>query len=81
MLEALQADYILSSKIEENLWGFCEFAQTIYTLKDAAEVLRRGGSHVTTNPLRDIIKNPDEVLRLNSIVIPACLDKLYELIS
>lgn len=78
--DALKGDYDLNPKIEDNLWVFCELSLTIYALKNAAEVLGRGGSHLTPNPMRDIIKNETEVLRLNSIVIPACLDKLYELI-
>ena len=81
MPEALQADYVLSSKIEESLWEFCELAQDIYALNDMAQMLECGGSRTTAALLRHLIKNPDEVLRLNSIVIPACLDKLYELIS
>lgn len=81
MYDALKADYILNPKIEDNLWLFCELSLTIYSLKETAEILGRGGSYMTTNPLASIIKNTDEVLRLNSIVIPACLDKLFEIIS
>lgn len=31
----------------------------------------RGGSHYTTNPLKELIKNEEEVKRINEVVLPA----------
>lgn len=81
MYDALKNDYILVPKIYENLWVFCELSLTIYTLKETAEVLGRGGSHMTTNPCKDIIINTDEVTRINNFVLPTLFDKLYTIIT
>lgn len=79
MYDALKEDYDLAPAIEENLWKFCELAKTAYTLKETAEVLGRGGSHYTTNPLAALIKNQDEVKRINEKVLPAIFNELAEL--
>lgn len=50
---------------------FCELVETAYNLKKTAEVLGRGGSHYTTNPLKELIKNEEEVKRINEVVLPA----------
>lgn len=81
MYDALMEDYDLNPVIAKHLWTFCEIVQTVYTLKKSAEVLGRGGSHYTTNPCKDIIINTDEVTRINEVVIPALLEKLYELVK
>jgi len=57
-------------------WTFTELALTAYALKETAEVLGRGGSHCTTNPLSDLIKNENEVKRINEIVLPAIFDEI-----
>lgn len=79
MYDALKADYSLSPKIEKNLWEFCELFTTAYALKQTAEVLGRGGSHYTTNPLADLIINKREVKRINEKLLPAIFNKLNEL--
>lgn len=81
MYDCLTDDYKLNPKIEENLWQFCELALTIYTLKEAAEVIGLGGSHMTKNYCEDIIKNPEETKRLNEVVIPTLCQTLWNLIG
>jgi hypothetical protein len=55
----------------KRLWEFCDLAKTIYTLKEAAEVLGRGGSHYIGDPLcKDIVKDEAYVKHLNEEVIP-----------
>ena len=61
------------------LWQFCELMYTFYTLKEAAQVLGRGGSNYTTNPISELIKNESEVKRINEIVLPALFDEIYKL--
>lgn len=79
MYDALVEDYDLNPGIKANLWVFCELALTIYALRNTAEVLGRGGSHMTTNPCADLIINKDEVNRINEVVLPELMTKLYEL--
>lgn len=81
MYDCLLEDYQLTEKIKQNLWTFCELAETIYALEEAAEVLGRGGSHMTTNPCAEIIKNPTEVERLNNVVIPQLCQTFWNLIG
>jgi hypothetical protein len=64
-----------------DIWKFAELFKTFYALKETAEVLGRGGSHLTTNPCAEIIKNPDEVTRINQVVIPAIFEAIYEIIE
>lgn len=53
------------------LWDFCDLAQTIYCLKETAEVLGRGGSHYSGNPIcKDIVKDNNYVEHLNKEVLP-----------
>lgn len=66
----------LTIKDDQKLWLFCELMQTAYTLKETAEVLGRGGSHYTSNLHAELIKNPEEVKRINEKVLPAIFDTI-----
>ena len=81
MYDCLLEDYDLADEIKENLWVFCELAKTIYTLKEAAEVVGRGGSHYTTNPCKETIICEEEAKRLNDKVSPELCQKLWDLIT
>lgn len=81
MYDALKEDYVLSEKIEKNLWVFCELMTTAYTLKKVAEVYHLGGSHYTENPVIDLLKNPDENKRLNEVVLPALFEKVQNIVE
>jgi hypothetical protein len=49
-------------------------------LRETAEVLGRGGSHYTTNPLSEIIKNPAEVERINKVILPRIFEEIYKIL-
>lgn len=66
---------------DRDLPKFVELIETFYALKQTAEVLGRGGSHYTTNPCSDLIKNPDEVARINNVVLPAIFDEVYKILE
>jgi len=76
MYDALEQDYDLNPKIKEKLWDFCELVKTAYALKETAEVLGRGGSHYTKNACASVIKNPEEVTRINEVVLPSIFEQL-----
>lgn len=65
---------------DSQLWTLCELFQTFYTLRQSAEVLGRGGSHYTKNPCSEVIKNTDEVSRINSVVLPAIFEEIYKIL-
>ncbi len=81
MYNCLLEDYNLNPKIKDNLWVFCELIQTFYALKETTEVLGKGGSHYTNNPIKELILNKDEVARINKTVLPALFDSLYEILK
>ena len=64
-----------------NLWTLCELLQTFYSLREIAEVYCRGSSHYTSNPLADILRNPEEYKRINEKLLPKIfieIDKLFD---
>ncbi|MDJ0507333.1 MAG: hypothetical protein PX635_19195 [Nostocales cyanobacterium LE14-WE12] len=78
--DGLERDYILNVKLRgDNLWKFYELAKTAYGLRDAAEILGKGGSNLTENSLREAIKNKAEVDRINQIVLPQIFDAINEM--
>ena len=88
MYDALLVDYKLNPLLlgkkdafghYPKLYIFCELAKTAYALKETAEILGRGGSHMTTNPCAELIKNPQEVDRINHTVLPALFNAINDL--
>ena len=65
---------------DKDIWTLAELFQTFYALKQASEVLGRGGSHYTTNPCSEIIKNSDEVKRINEVVMPKIFEEIYKIL-
>jgi hypothetical protein len=78
MYDCLLEDYDLNPKIEQDLWTFCELVKTACTLKEAAEVLHRGGSNYTTNSVADIVKDTDKCNHINKVVLPAIFDEFIK---
>lgn len=72
------SEFILQDK---DIWLFCEYVMTVYTLRSYSEVIHRGGSHYSNNPCKDVIKNPDEYKRINSELIPLLIDEIYKLLG
>ena len=66
---------------KKELWTFLELMKSLYTLRKYSDMLHIGGSHFTSNPCKEIIKNDDEYDRINKIVIPALLEKVYSMLS
>jgi hypothetical protein len=79
LYNAIKSEFKVFVLEDKYLWVFCELMQTFYHLKQTAEVLGRGGSHMTKNPLADLIKNPEEVHRINTIVLPKIFEEIYKL--
>lgn len=44
---------------KKETYTFHELMHSFYTAKDAMDMAYLGGSHITQNPLRDTIKNPE----------------------
>lgn len=77
--EHFGSSLVINEERGNDLFKFCELVLTAYTLKETAEVLGRGGSHMTTNPCAELIKNPVEVGRINEILLPAIFNEIADL--
>lgn len=66
--------------LDEEIWTLLELMKTFYTLKEAAAVMTRGGSHITTNPL-GLVKDTAGAKKINAIVLPPLMHKVYELLT
>ena len=68
-------------KDEALVWQFSEIVLTIYTLKEAAEMFYRGGSHMTTNPDAASLKKTEWVDEINNVLIPRQIAALYKILE
>jgi hypothetical protein len=66
---------------DRDLWKFCEISLTIYTLKKTADLCHTGGSHTTTNPGAELLKNADWYRHIVEVLIPAQIDELYKVLE
>lgn len=66
---------------DSEVWKLIELIQSLYTMREYSDMLHVGGSHFTTNPCADTIKNEEEYKRINEVVIPAILKEVYSLLS
>ena len=75
-------NYLIETPFNDSeLWKIMEIMKTLYTLREYSDTLNRGGSHYTSNPCKDIIKNDDEYNRINKVVIPALNKELYKILN
>ena len=82
LFNAIQKRFDGTFTLQDNkLWAFCELMVTFYALKEITEVYDRGGSFYASNPLADIIRNHEEVKRINETLLPKIfieIDKLFD---
>ena len=58
-----------------------ELMKTIYNLKEYSDVIYHGGSYITSNPLKELVKNPREYERINKVVLPQLFEKVYKILK
>ena len=66
---------------DSEVYKLMELMKTIYTLREYSDTLHRGGAHITSNPVSDLIKNDEEYNRINKVLIPALLNEVYKLLG
>ena len=66
---------------ESDKWTFAELMQTFYKLKEYAGLLHTGGSHLTSNPLKDNLKNSKEFERINTDLMPKLFNEIYLILN
>lgn len=74
--------FVTSPFTEEEKWTIYELMKSFYTARHYADMLHRGGSHITNNPAKKVIQNNmEEYDRINKKVIPAIMTELYKILG
>lgn len=66
---------------EKETWIILELMKSIYTARNYSDMIHIGGSHYTSNPNKEDIKNDTEYKRINEVVIPKLLESVYAILS
>ena len=61
-------------------YELAELLKQFYILKDTAELLGRGGAHITTAKISEY-KKPELVKEINEIRIPEVMNRIYQLLD
>lgn len=70
----------ITTLTEKETWKFHELMRTFYTARKAMDMSHRGSSHITNNPLTELIKN-DDIYNHFDKVIQAINEELDKLLS
>jgi len=62
-------------------WKLRELMATFYQLKKQAELLGRGGMHITSNPMADYLINKGEAERINKLVLPKLFEEVNKILD
>ena len=75
-------EHLVETPFTEKEWyTLRELIKTAYTLKECAELFGRGGSHITTNPLKDTLINKDLVKHINETLIPSIWAEMLKILK
>lgn len=66
---------------EKEVWKLLELMKEFYTLREAAELLGRGGAHITESPVKEAIKQTEIAEKINKELIPAVTVAVLEILS
>ena len=66
---------------DDEIWTLCDYMQTFYTLRKAAETFRYGGSHYTAQAASEAIKSETIENEINKKILPALFDKIIKLLT
>ena len=70
-------DYFKETTLQEKeIWTLLELMKSFYELKEIAELFGRGGSHITANPCKDILKDENLSNKINKVLIPAIFEEI-----
>jgi len=66
---------------EAESWEISDLMKSFYTLKEAAEVLGRGGSNLTDKGNRDAIKSEQMAKEINEKMLPSLFQEIYKILD
>lgn len=68
-------------KDDKDVWTLAELFESFYTLKEYANFCHTGGSHMSTNPCKEILKNEVEERRINDVLLPQIFEEIYKVLT
>jgi len=71
------AESVLS---ENEMWKLLELMKTFYVMRETSEIFGRGGSHITSNPCSDILKNEEKTKEINEVILPRIFEEVKKLL-
>lgn len=66
---------------DNEIWKLLELMKSAYLAREYSDMIYRGGAHYTSNPCKETIKDEAEYKRINEVVIPSIMNKVYELLT
>lgn len=66
---------------DDEVWKLMELMKTAYTLKETAEMYCRGGSHITSNPCHNLLKNEERGDEINQVLLPTIFKEIETLLQ
>lgn len=66
---------------ESESWELSDLMKTFYTLRESAETVGRGGSHLSGSGSRDFLKSTDMAETINKIMLPQLFEEVYKILS
>ena len=74
-------DVVACSLIEREQWILSDLMKMSYTLKETAELYRRGNAYLTSHNLVPQCKRPDREKEINEIELPAIFAQIEKLLT
>lgn len=81
LYDAIKEDFAELVLTDKELWCFCDYMKSFYTLRAAAEVMSMGYSHYTEAVFLKEVKNEEMQKQINEIMIPAIIKQVEELLG
>lgn len=81
IFSSYESFFAKSTLKEKEIWQLLELMQTFYTLKETASLLQFGGSHVTSNPLENLLKSEEQGKEINEKILPTLFAEVYKLLT
>ena len=66
---------------DKEIWTLLELMNAAYKAREYSDMIHIGGSHITSNPCKELLLNEAEYKRINEKVIPGIMDEVYELLT
>lgn len=75
-------NYFKETVLTDNeIWEFCDYMQTFYTLQETAALFKRGYSWLTERAKLDVIKSTENYELVNKVLLPELFKKIEQLLT